>query len=54
MRLEGSHASQKDLTHLPHVHGVEKKVIWIGGDINFVNAGLCPTKKEALGTERVC
>lgn len=54
MGLEGSHTPQKDLAHLAYVHGIEEKVIWIGGDINFVNAGLCPTKKEALRAERVC
>lgn len=54
MRPEDSQTPQKDLTHLTYVHGIEEKVIWIGGDINFINAGLCPTKKEALGTERVC
>ena len=53
MRLEASHAPQKDLAHLAHVDGIEEKIIWIGGDIDFVNTAVCPTKKKSLRTERM-
>jgi hypothetical protein len=54
IRLEASHAPHKSLAHLAQVHSIEEKVIWIGGDINFVDATICPTKKKSLRTERVC
>ena len=54
MRLEASHSPQKGLAYLAQIHGIEKEVFRIGRDIRFVNAVVCPTKKNALRTERVC
>jgi hypothetical protein len=54
MRREASHSPQKGLAHLAQIYGIEKEVFRIGRDINFVNAVVCPTKKNALRTEGVC
>jgi hypothetical protein len=54
MRREASHSPQKGLAHLAQIDGIEKEVFRVGRDINFVNAVVYSTKKNALRTEGVC
>lgn len=51
MILKTSHPSQKNLTHLTQINGIEKEVFWVGRNINFIDAIFCLAQKNALRTE---